>query len=388
MKKLANGWKIMLAAVLGVGCGPITVDVGDLPDGAGGGAPADGGGELGTGGDHEVPIDPGFDGNAGGGARANAGGTGGATLGGGGNSGRSSGSGGLGAASGAGGAHGTLEQPGTFESVPSANGCEGLETNWILFDSDRADGERHVFAMRSDGSGTLELAGPGEDPAISPDGTTLVYVVDGALVARALPNGAVTPLDITGDQPAWSPDGSLLAYHADNGIQILHFATLTSRTLVACASCRNGGYQHPEFVADGSAVVVDRENEIDRVELATGFSEYIVRNWTITMSHPTVSPEGSDVVATLEAQSLWLSPYAEVVNPGDGTRLTPASEQATSPVWGRDDWIAYEHLGEDGERDIELGNVGVHARCLIGGAGDDANPTWAPDGFDPGGIAN
>ena len=376
MKKLAHRWEVIVAAVLGVGCGPIAVDVGDLRDAGPAGATSDGSGAVGSGGARDVPIDPGF-GDAGRGA-----------SGGGGVSGRGNGGAGANGFGSAGRSNGPVDQPGLFDSDPSKSDCEGFATNWLLFDSDRADGERHIFSMRGDGSGIFMLAAPGEDPALSPDGTTLVYVVDGALIARQLPNGTVTPLGISGDQPAWSADGSRLAYHADNGIQILDWSTFTSRTLITCSQCRYGGYQHPEFVADGSALVVDRENEIDRVDLVTGFAEGIVRNWTITMSHPSASPDVAHVVTTLEGPSLWVSNYSEIVNPGEGIRLTPPAELATGPAWGPHDRIAYEQLEDDGERDIAVGDFNTHVRCVIPGAGDDANPTWAPEGFDPGGISN
>jgi hypothetical protein len=101
------------------------------------------------------------------------------------------------------------------------------------------------------------------------------------------------------------------------------------------------------------------------------------------MSHPTVSPQTTGVVERLEPGALWLSAYSDTVNPEDGTRLTSDSEQASSPEWGPNDWIAFEQVADNGEHDIAVGNIDSHVRCVLAGFGDTANPTWAPEAFAP-----
>lgn len=67
--------------------------------------------------------------------------------------------------------------------------------------------------------------------------------------------------------------------------------------------------------------------------------------------------------------------------PCEGRRLTPKGTAASNPAWGPETLIAYE-LGE-APRDIGLLDVDANTGCVIEHEGDDRNPSWAPEGFQP-----
>lgn len=332
MRKSERAWGAMMVVVLGgAGCGPVTIDPENQPSATGGSSSSTAGtGSLhGEGGDGLDPVPP----------------------------------------EGTGGGN-------------SSTGCAEVAHRWIVFDSGSLT--RLTYAIRVDGFDVRGL-GVGTEPAVSPDGNYLAYVSYDRVMLQRTGTHDVREL-VFGDQPAWSEDSTKVAFHQGNSVQIHDVAAGTSRTLVSCDTCFFGGYQHPEFVHGDTAVVVDRENQINSVNLATGAERYLVNNWTVDMAHPSVSRDGIWAAVVLNGDGgygLWLSRYDQAIDPGRGRRLTPVSEQARSPSWGPGRWIAYES-GDDGvEHDIVVLNVQTGERCRVTGSGDDSNPRWAPEGFEP-----
>jgi hypothetical protein len=65
-----------------------------------------------------------------------------------------------------------------------------------------------------------------------------------------------------------------------------------------------------------------------------------------------------------------------------GARVTPpGAPNVTNPKWGPGVLIAYER-GEP-PRDIAIIAADTGEECVIEGPGDDRNPSWAVDTFDP-----
>src|SRR5690606_16337286 len=136
---------------------------------------------------------------------------------------------------------------------------------------------------------------------------------------------------------------------------------------------------------DGDALLFDRENQVDWFELASGDSHQVVRNWTTTMTHPTLSPNASWVVAAIMCDgpvfSLWLHEAGRTTNPCEDRRLTVEGIVATNPAWGPEAIIAYE-LGSSA-RDIALLDIDTNTTCVLALDGEDRNPSWAPEGWQP-----
>jgi Tol biopolymer transport system component len=228
----------------------------------------------------------------------------------------------------------------------------------------------HAHAQPSP-PGTLRwvTAHTDRNPAISPDGRTLVFSSDRsgreALYVRTLPDGPVRVLVDSGDAPgypAWSPDGRSIAFTADvDGADDLFIVSADGsgrRVLVAHPS-RDG---HPRFSPDGTRVYFNSEragSEPGTTPVTAPAGEDRVDIYSVRVdgsdlrrhtdcgsecSYPSVSPDGTRL---LYRRVFW--------QPGDG-----------APV--RNSEVAVANLDGSDERN------------LLDSPAYDVYPTWSHDG--------
>jgi Tol biopolymer transport system component len=281
-----------------------------------------------------------------------------------------------------------------LEPSPPSPACDEIRDRWLLFDSDQGKLARRLYAIRGDGTDRREILpvhdGLFSQPALSLDGTLLAHVDSGTVYVHDLASGAVN-LSFPGDQPTWSPDVTELAFHRGSGTWLISLASGEEREVISCTSCGLGGYQNPVFTPDGSALVVDRENQITSVDLTTREERDIVKNWTTEMAHPAISPDGLWVASAIHCKhgdrysnSLWVSEYSGTVEPCEGRLVTRGALGATNPAWGPGAWLAYERGAEGGEdHQIYAVNAESGDECPVVTEFDNRNPVWAPEGFTP-----
>ncbi len=112
--------------------------------------------------------------------------------------------------------------------------------------------EREVAVIRQERNldGTLDWTRDGE------------ALIVGGLMRIAVRDGAKTPLGITGDQPAVSPDGRSIVFRRDGGVFVASFGGVERRT--ADVGSR------PVWSADGKEILFSAKGRLWRAEAATG----------------------------------------------------------------------------------------------------------------------
>lgn len=230
----------------------------------------------------------------------------------------------------------------------------------IAFYSDR-DGNPEIYTINADGSGLARLTNDpafDDSPAISPDGTQIVF-----LTARHDPNPQfpnlkyeiylmgmdgsnplrLTQTDAAEDHPAWSPDGSKIIFDADyNGDGFYEIYTI-----------------HP----DGSSLT--------RLTFNAANDQFA--DW---------SPDGSQIAFASDRNGNW----DIFVMGADGSNqqpLTTSPDWELFPAWSPDGTqIAFNVVASrPGNTDVFLMNAdGSDPRQLTDTPGYDENPAWSPDG--------
>jgi Tol biopolymer transport system component len=285
-------------------------------------------------------------------------------------------------------------EAGTFATSTGEAGAAGGGTTsgaWVIFDSLRGL-NRDIYAVRADGTGETRMTtspATEKEPAASPDGRRLAFASDELggtfqIFVMDLPRGtpqAITSLAEGASQPTWSPDSKQIAFHSGTGVWLVGADGQGLHMLAAGDDNDLNSYQHPVFVPGGQELIFDRGNEIDRFNLATGQKMYVINNWTTTIEHPSISPDGHsiayDVWCDMPGTSIWLAPIASDTNPCEGgSRVTDASESpARFPAFSPDGFIAFEHGA--GNAHIAVVRPGG-APVDVTRGDDDRNPSWSP----------
>ena len=306
----------------------------------------------------------------------------------------------------------------SFEPVDAAANSEaavvdvGAETcaltpstasRWIAFDSNRDGSNRDLYVVRADGSEQLRLTTDPTnevEPAFSNDAARLAFASDRSgtmqVYAMDLATYAVTQLTTLpggADQPSFSRDDTAIAFHSGVSVYVMGADGSHPRVVSTGLDSLNQD-EYPSFSSDGSALVFDRDNEIDAIQLTGSGLRHVVQNTTTLIETPSVSPDGSTLAFAIDAtggtEVIALAPFAASTNGFDAQRIAPpGAPPARRPAWGPDGVIAFEQGRGFGAVQFPTAAIALSvslgsAPCeLVGGMGDSRNPTWAPAGYQP-----
>lgn len=226
---------------------------------------------------------------------------------------------------------------------------QGVRNNRIAVMSTR-DGAAEIYLIKGNGSSPTRLThdnGLDTQPALSPDGTRVVYVgvksgganlfiiqADGS-GARQLTSGAAVD-----NSPSWSPDGTRIVFSTN----------------------RDGPLHLYTIAADGSAPMVrltsDTANDTTPAWSPNGRAIAFTRAGTTGVQLYTIAPDGSGLSRLTNSLAIDTTPAWSP----DGNRIAFTSTRQGLP--------AVYLMNADGTNVVRLTNDGAA----------DATPSWAPDG--------
>ena len=293
--------------------------------------------------------------------------------------------------------------------VPDAgvadSGCVGAgpgeaSDGFILFDSDRIDFVRHIFAVRADGCGVTQLTfGPSDEqePALSPDGKTLVYTSNEAgasqLYALDLATKSVRTLTAQAGgagHAAYSPDGTKIAYDA-SGVYVMNADGSGTYPLITSASGapQSSMYAHPVFISDGTGIVADCSNGLDVFDLTGHYQRTLVTHYSTDVQSPAISRDGNEVAFTAGcpdvANAVAVASLGGMGLPCDRVvyRETAPSGSLGHPTWGPRGLIAFSRPSSADPSTLVVIDDANDVHELLPDAGTQTNALWAPATFSP-----
>ena len=168
--------------------------------------------------------------------------------------------------------------------------------------------ENHIATIGIDGQG-MQILGPGEQPALSPDGRQIAFVSNHDIYVMAADGSGVRRLTTGpyGDEfPQWSPDGTTIVY--DNLGTSSPGESGYSETSVIMTVPATGGAptkistgiqdSEPSFSPDGSQIVFRSHADIWVMNADGTGAHRIARNSEGTADAPRWSPDGTKIAYT------------------------------------------------------------------------------------------
>jgi len=267
--------------------------------------------------------------------------------------------------------------------------------SWIAFDSDAGGGLRTIFMMHPNRSDVRDLTLGhyiDKEPSFSPDLRYLSFTSDRTgppqiflLDLVTLQARQVTSRPEGADQSSFSRDGKLIAFHSGASVFVIN-PDGTGERRVATGLDNLNAYFFPEFSADGTELVFDRNNEINAERLDGSGLRQIIQNTTTTIKAPAVSIDGLEIAYSVYCQTgpaIVTAPFGSPTRFCSGARVTQLDnlDEVVHPAWASSGFIAYERFN----RTTKISSIAVVSRsgagptCIVGSpALDSRNPTWHP----------
>ncbi len=200
-------------------------------------------------------------------------------------------------------------------------------------------------------------------PAISPDGSTVVFSYRGDLWTVPVTGGTATALtlhDAYETSPVWSPDGSRIAFASDRFGNFDVFVMPAPGGAATRLTFHSAGDTPTSFTPDGTAVLFSS----GRLDAASH----------VGFPHRGAQPELYRVsVDGGMPQQVLTTPASYAVWDRAGRRLAYSDEKSYENEWRKHDNSSFA-------RDVWLWDreTGLHTRLTAFGA-DDRQPVWSPD---------
>ena len=271
--------------------------------------------------------------------------------------------------------------------------------NTLVF-ADIPNGERPgIFSMSTDGSNVRRLTtSPAEsdlDPAVSSDGSTVVFVRTASILISDLytvPISGGEPRRLTNlatgiDHPVWTPDGRSIifasTFHSGVGGDDLYSVPAKGGTpeLLPFA-----GFEAmlPSISAKGDKLVVlhrpPAHSSIWRMGVnPVGTPTKLIAS-TVQDGNPAYSPDGKRVAFTSEREgtsAIWKCN----ADGSDAVRLTTLHALGGAPVFSPDgSRVAFDDRTSGRSHIYAVGADGGTVETLTAGNFDDTKPAWSGDG--------
>ncbi|MFI6078514.1 amidohydrolase family protein [Actinoplanes sp. NPDC051343] len=255
-----------------------------------------------------------------------------------------------------------------------------------------AKGSFDLWTIRPDGSKLTRLtSGPFDhrEPRFHPAGRPIAFSSDrsGSYGVYTWDNGKITPV-ADGYEPAWSPDGTKLAFVvANTRIDVVEMATGARTTAVTVPA---GTVLHaPEWTPDGHELiytqVVDGRSELWRqsTPVITGQDVFPFRVSWRSANEFLYTADGSILRGGTGKGRIGFTAVTTIRRPTYRKRHRDFDSTTPKPVRG----LVSPVLSPDGRQvafcalnDIWIMEIGQKPRREITGPGWKSHPAWSPDG--------